>query len=340
MIPFKKIVVFYFSGTGNSKQIAAWILALAIDKDIDCRVCSIVETDIAQINSFDEDTLICFTSPVHGFNYPKIMLDFIRCFPKGRNHVVLMNTRAGMKLGSWVTPGLTGVGFMLSSFFLVSKGYKILGQVPFDLPSNWISIHPALRKSAVDYIFEKMHLRLEKHFNLVVSGRRDFAALKEIIPDLLISPIALGYYLVGRFFLSKSYYASHECIQCHYCIKQCPVKAIMNKDNRPYWSFKCESCMKCMNHCPKNAIETTHLLWVFLFSIVSAFPLHQWLYDFLFESENAFVEFLFFNLILFFLLFICYRVQHFILKYKWAARLISLGSLTHYNFWGRYKGRG
>lgn len=77
-------------------------------------------------------------SPIHGFNYPKITLDFIRRFSSGKNKIVLMNTRARMKIGSFVTPGLTGIALFLSSLLLKQKGYKIVGQIPFDLPSNWI----------------------------------------------------------------------------------------------------------------------------------------------------------------------------------------------------------
>lgn len=110
-----------------------------------------------------------------------------------------MNTRAGMKIGHVVTPGLTGIAFLLSAIILSIKGYKVIGMVPFDMPSNWLSLHPALRGKAVDYIFETNHQRVKKHLRRIDQKGHDFTALREIIQDIIISPIALLYYAIGRF---------------------------------------------------------------------------------------------------------------------------------------------
>lgn len=331
---FEKVIIFYFSGTGNARMIASWFSKFAIENEVYCRIFDITSEGYIYLKEIDSDALIVFISPVHGFNYPKITLDFIRSFPKGNNSVVLMNTRAGMKVGKMVIPGLTGIAFFLSSFILKRKGYKTIGQIPFDMPSNWLSIHPALRKKAIEFIYEKNYHRVKKHFKILYSEETDFASNKDIIQDLLISPIALIYYLAGRYFLAKSYYASNKCNNCHLCIKQCPVQAIRLINARPFWSFKCESCMKCMNNCPSRAIEVAHGLWLVLIvlaSTIGSFLFRDWL------PNTWIVRFLFFNLIFFILLLVLYRVQHWILNNKLIAQIISLTSLTHYKCWGRYK---
>jgi len=331
---FEKAIIFYFSGTGNARMIASWFSKFAIENEVYCRIFDITSEGYIYLKEIDSDALIVFISPVHGFNYPKITLDFIRSFPKGNNSVVLMNTRAGMKVGKMVIPGLTGIAFFLSSFILKRKGYKTIGQIPFDMPSNWLSIHPALRKKAIEFIYEKNYHRVKKHFKILYSEETDFASNKDIIQDLLISPIALIYYLAGRYFLAKSYYASNKCNNCHLCIKQCPVQAIRLINARPFWSFKCESCMKCMNNCPSRAIEVAHGLWLVLIvlaSTIGSFLFRDWL------PNTWIVRFLFFNLIFFILLLVLYRVQHWILNNKLIAQIISLTSLTHYKCWGRYK---
>jgi len=331
---FEKAIIFYFSGTGNARMIASWFSKFAIENEVYCRIFDITSEGYIYLKEIDSDALIVFISPVHGFNYPKITLDFIRSFPKGNNSVVLMNTRAGMKVGKMVIPGLTGIAFFLSSFILKRKGYKTIGQIPFDMPSNWLSIHPALRKKAIEFIYEKNYHRVKKHFKILYSEETDFASNKDIIQDLLISPIALIYYLAGRYFLAKSYYASNKCNNCHLCIKQCPVQAIRLINARPFWSFKCESCMKCMNNCPSRAIEVAHGLWLVLIVLASttgSFLFRDWL------PNTWIVRFLFFNLIFFILLLVLYRVQHWILNNKLIAQIISLTSLTHYKCWGRYK---
>ena len=125
MNQYKRVVICYFSGTGNAKRIALWLAEFAAKQEIDCQSFNIARLERSSIEDLDPDALIVIISPIHGFNFPKITLDFIRHFPKGKNNIVLMNTRAGMKIGSYITPGLTGIAFMLSSFMLRIKGYKI-----------------------------------------------------------------------------------------------------------------------------------------------------------------------------------------------------------------------
>jgi Pyruvate/2-oxoacid:ferredoxin oxidoreductase delta subunit len=333
----KQWLIFYFSGTGNAKQIALWFSEFSINKSIDCQLYDIAKTDIRSFGAIDSKALIFIVSPTHGFNYPKITLDFIRHFPKGGNQVVLMNTRGGLKLGPFVTPGLTGVAFYLSSLLLTLKGFRMRGFIPFDMPSNWISVHPALRPKTVDFILAKNKRRVGKHAERLFSGKTDCWALRDIVQDILIAPIALGYYFAGRFALAKSFYASVACDNCGLCIKQCPVKAIKSINNRPFWKFSCESCMKCMNSCPKKAIESAHGLFLatsLLSSSLTTVLLHHYL-QFDFHSKS--IRFILLNLVFFFLLWLMYRIQHLLLKNRFAGKLISFTSLTHYGFWGRYK---
>lgn len=337
MNAYSKILLFYFSGTGNSKQVAKWISEFAETKSIDCQLYDISKTDLSQLETVDPDALIIIISPIHGFNYPKITLDFIRRFPAGENKIVLMNTRAGMKIGSFVTPGLTGIAFMVSSLILKLKGYKIVGQIPFDMPSNWISLHPALRENAVKFIHKKIYSRVKKHTEKIFSGKNDFLALRDLVQDILISPISVAYYLVGRFALAKTFYASYKCDNCDVCIKQCPVQAIQKINNHPYWTFKCESCMKCMNSCPKRAIETAHGLFtitVFLNSTSSTLILTPFLQE---NILNDSIRYITVNLLFLTLLWVFYKAQHLLVRKNFVGKAITLTSLTYYKFWGRYK---
>ncbi len=332
----KTIDIFYFSGTGNAKQIALWFYEFAVKKNIDCKVFNIAKIGAIKPENINPDSLILIVSPTHGFNFPKITLDFINHFPKGKNRIVLMNTRGGLKLGRYVTPGLSGIAFILSSLILKGKGYKILGQIPFDMPSNWISIHPALNENSVKFLHRKNYERIEKHANKIFSGKPDFLAHRDLVQDILISPISLGYYIVGRFVFAKSFYASANCNNCGLCIKECPVKAVKTVNNRPYWTFNCESCMKCMNSCPEKAIETAHGLLIGIWiinSVLLAFLLNNLLKI---DIESELIGRIISTLAFFILLWFGYKFQHILLKNRFIARLISFTSLTRFKFWGRY----
>ncbi len=333
----QKTRIFYFSGTGNAKRIAQWFSEFAVKKEIDCEIYDIVKYDFNKnVECFDNATIIII-SPIHGFNFPKITLNFISRFPRGNNNVVLMNTRAGMKIGSYVTPGITGIAFILSSLILKMKGYKIVGQIPFDMPSNWLSIHPALNEETMKFLYRINYGRVEKHSNKIFSGQKDFLSYRDLIQDVLISPIALGYFLIGRFVFAKSFYASANCDNCKACIKQCPVQAIKMVNNHPFWTFKCESCMHCMNICHKKAIETAHGL-IIIVSIFSSIALSILFYSILqIELKSTLVILTIWSGIFMLLIFILYYLQHFLVKNRILSKFISLTSLTHYKFWGRYK---
>lgn len=334
---YRKIRIYYFSGTGNSRRIALWIRGFAVSEDVECEILDIANANLEKTKILDSDVLIIFISPIHGFNYPQITIDFVRHFPKGANRVVLMNTRAGLKLGNYVTPGLTGVAFILSSIILKSKGYKIVGQIPFDMPSNWMSIHPALTKRAVKFLHEKNYYRVKEYCTRIFKGETVFRAYRDIVQDVLISPISLAYYIMGRFVLAKSFYASIDCDSCGLCSKRCPVQAIEMIDNRPFWKLKCESCMKCMSDCPQKSIDTAYFLFVFVgivCSIVGSYFIRELLFA---DVQSGGVSFTIKNILFFILLCFFYKVQHFLLKYKFVKKIISSLSPTHYKFWGRYK---
>lgn len=337
MISYNKIIIYYFSGTGNSRNVAFWISEVAARNNVEQ-----IDINIGKINRLKIDppspgALIIFISPVHGFNFPPVMLNFISRFPKGKNKVVLMNTRAGMLIGKWITPGLTGIAFYLASLILIVKGYSIRGMVPVDMPSNWISIHPGLNDRTIKYLHEKNKERVMRHAEIILSGKRYFWACREVIQDILISPVSLLYYFIGRFGFAKTFYASSKCDNCNICIRDCPVKAIIKIDNRPFWSFRCESCMHCMSNCPKKAIETAHgfiIGLVILNSFLAGFFFKFWISN-LIKIDNGIIRFIFEQVLFITLLVIFYRVIHYCMRIRFFERLMIYTSLTNYKFWGK-----
>jgi ferredoxin len=282
--------------------------------------------------------LVAFVSPIHGFNYPPVMLNFLVHFPKGPNKVLLMNTRAGMLIGKWITPGLTGVAFYFAALILKLKGYSIKAMFPVDLPSNWISVHPGLNERTVKYLHERNQEKVYRFARKVLAGGSDFRGFREIIQDTLIAPISLGYYFMGRFFFSKTYYASADCDNCDLCIRSCPVKAIKKVDNRPFWTFNCESCMHCMSSCPKRAIETAHGS-VLVIAVLSSLVFTGLFYDYFellfFDIEHTFLGFVLESALFLGILAVWYRLLHFAMRFRIVERMVVYTSLTKYKFWGR-----
>lgn len=234
---------------------------------------------------------------------------------------------------------------LLAALVFVFKGYRVVGMRPIDLPSNWISLHPGLRDDTVRAIYERCEAITRRFANRLLDGRRDLRALLDLPQDLLIAPIALGYYFVGRYLFAKSFIASAGCDACGVCISQCPVQAIRMVAGRPFWSRQCESCMRCMNHCPKRAVEAAHgfiaaFLVVFDVALLALiYPAVHPIASVLSDTGvvGTLARFVFEAALMLVALFLSYRLLHRGLRFRLVERLVVLTSLTHFRFWRRYR---
>jgi Pyruvate/2-oxoacid:ferredoxin oxidoreductase delta subunit len=163
---------------------------------------------------------------------------------------------------------------------------------------------------------------------------------------MAVAPIAIGYYLAGRFMLAKTFIATDKCNNCGLCIQQCPTKSIKLIDKRPFWKLTCESCMHCMNYCPERAIETSHitvipLCWI-IFGFVNPYVamkitgyISEYAYGF--RILNEAVVFTFQVIINIGLFAMVYYVFHRMMRYDFFIRLMRYTSLTGLRFWRRYR---
>jgi ferredoxin len=291
--------------------------------------------------TINKNDITGFCYPTHGFNAPPVVIDFFLRFPRGRGRVFLLNTRAGMKLYRLFTPGISGWAQLLPAIIIILKGYTIIGLQPMDLPSNWISVHPGLRRKVVDSIFNRCEAITKRFASKILSGKRVFKGLISLPLDLAVFPVSVAYFFYGRMSLAKTFIAGYNCNKCMICIKECPVNAIRLVDRRPFWSRKCESCMHCMNRCPQKAIQTPHLfvflIWWFILTAVPFFTL-KYILSFL-PSLNSWMG-LTNDIILLFsalpIVLFTYSIQHFLMRFKCFNWLITNTSLTRLWFWRRY----
>lgn len=341
---WKSLYIFYISGTGNARASSEWIADEAIKRGLKTVVQRIDRLENIIMPLVEEKPLIGFAFPTHGFNAAPIMLKFIAGFPTYLcRDVFLLNTRAGMKLYKLFMPGLSGVALLLPAFILWLKGYKCIGFRPVDLPSNWIPLHPGLKKKVIESIYSRCEEIVRKFAHKILTGEKVYRGLYSLPVDLLISPLALGYYIGGRFFLSKTFIANYNCDECGICIKECPTSSIKFVGNRPYWKLTCESCMRCLNRCPRNAIEAAHgmaiVFWL-IFSAINAQVILLIIHALHIQPEvwwwkiTADIIGLGGMILIPALL---YRIMHYAMGFKPIRYLVWFTSLTALPFWRRYK---
>lgn len=344
---YSQLIVYYFSGTGNAKNAASWIIAYAEKKGLETHLINIDRFESIEVPALKEKTLVVFCSPTHGFNLPPIMLKFIRKFPRLKNaDAFILNTRGGLKLSKIFIPGLSGLAQVLPALILMMKGFKMVGMQPLDLPSNWLILHPGLKKKVISSIFNRCKRITENFATDLLNGKKRFKGLRSLPIDLALLPITLGYYFIGRFFFAKTLVVTNSCNNCDLCILNCPVDAIRKVDKRLFWTYRCESCMRCVNRCPNRAIETTHAFSISLI-IVSSMVISPLLisglkylgvFDIIHQSMIAkniwsIIDAFFFLAFV----FLSYGILHFFMKFKIVNKIIAYTSLSKYKFWRRYK---
>ena len=346
-LKYDQLIIYYFSGTGNARNAAMWIIKVAQEKGLKTHLINIDRFEEIEAPTLTNKTIIGFCFPTHGFNLPPLMLKFIRRFPRqNKANVFILNTRGGLKLSKLFLPGVSGIAQLLPALILRLKGYRIVGMQPLDLPSNWLILHPGLKKKVINSIYGRCKNIVNEFTNKLLGGQKKYKALLSTPIDLALLPISLGYYFIGRFFLAKTLIASNDCNNCNVCIKQCPTNAIRTVNKRPFWTYRCESCMRCINLCPQRAIETTHtssISLVIFFSMVISPLLIAGLknlgaFDFFYQSR--FTREIWGIIDAFFFLgfmILSYGVIHVLMKFKFVNKLVTYTSLSKFKFWRRYK---
>jgi ferredoxin len=341
---WNSLYIYYISGTGNARLSSQWIAEEAHKKGLKTVVQQIDRLENIIMPSSDEKPLIGFAYPTHGFNAAPIMIRFMAGFPRGMGKkIFLLNTRAGMKLSRIFMPGITGLALVLPAFILWLKGYTCIGFRPVDMPSNWVPVHPGIRNKVIESIIARCEPLVRKFANKILSGKKVYRGLYSLPVDLLISPISAGYYLGGRFFLSKTFVANSNCNNCGICIKECPTSSIIYVRNRPYWKLTCESCMRCLNNCPQKAIEAAHGMATGMMILITAINarLIIWIIDLLGIQPEAWwwkvlSQFIMIGVMIA-VASIAYLIMHYAMGFKPVRFLVRFTSLTTIPGWRRYK---
>jgi Pyruvate/2-oxoacid:ferredoxin oxidoreductase delta subunit len=329
--PYRRLVLYYFSGTGNALTAARWIEGHARERGLDTRVVNVEGLTAPVEPMLAGKTLVGFCYPTHGFAPPWLMLKFFFRFPTLRGaDLFFLNTRGGFRVGAFHRgPGLSGIAMWLPIVLFLLQGYRVVGSLPLDMPHSWISFFWPNSHQGVQIITDRCRRLVRGFSERVLEGRRYFRwSVWLTLPlDLAMVPVTVLYVFLGRFALAKTLFASHTCSTCRLCEQHCPVGAIEIKGGRPYWKLTCESCMRCMNLCPKKSIQSwvtrIALLFYGLMALAMAFvPLDPSLW----------------MLILTVLFIPLYRLFHEAWRVKAVNVAFTYTSLTR--AWGRYLAPG
>lgn len=217
------LLVYYFTGTGNSLRVAQWMVELARGRGLAAKAVAVdAAVPVEELTGVGQ--LVGVVGPTHGFTAPWWMIRFALRLPRAHGEAAFtLFNRAGMQFGQVAVPGLEGTAAYLIALLLWLKGYRVRGATGMDMPSNWTVIHPSLSQASVAAIIARAKPRVEGFLGQMLDGRTAFRSLLPLLLGILLIPVSLAYLLMGRFFLSKLFFASGRCNGCGVCARSCPV---------------------------------------------------------------------------------------------------------------------
>ena len=229
-------IVFYFSGTGNSLQVAKTIA----EKIGSCKIVSMAKPEkYALEKSYNT---IGFVYPTYCWGLPNIVRKFVE--------TINLNN------------GKTAYYYAVTTYGgLVGNGISQIKEILFDKHAT--ALHYGMKLKMVgNHVFSyNMSTKINK--TLESSGKK----LEQIIADIKagknnnikksIKPfIGLYQKLMSEVpVTAKDYNINENCIKCGACVKVCPVKNIEIINGKHQFNNNCEQCLACIHYCPKKAIN-------------------------------------------------------------------------------------
>ncbi|KNZ41289.1 EFR1 family ferrodoxin [Acetobacterium bakii] len=246
----KKIIIYYFSGTGNTWWLATGLQAQLKLKghSVDCySIETLAIEDLTQQAAAADHIILGF--PVYGSTAPGPMLDFINLFPDSHTTqgISIFATQA---LASGDTAYEIGLKF-------IRKGYDLKQTRHFRMMNN---LHlPKFRfyKPKNDARVDKL---LEQNRPLVSK----FAAAISADCTHIIGNNPLGHLLgnlqrkhIDRLIASASKELKTDasrCTLCGTCQRICPTGNIELSGDSVRFYDQCALCLRCYSQCPTAAI--------------------------------------------------------------------------------------
>jgi len=237
-------MIFYFSGTGNTRWVAEQI-AKAIGDELVYIPDAI--RDGKYDYTIDEKETIGFCFPTHGWQPPRIVREFISKLKVEQRYCWAVTT-CGDNMGETMTilnKDLAKIGLRASAMFsvIMPESYVCL---PFMYTDTEEKEHQkiATARQQLPHIIECIRER-----------RTGVVELEKGATPQLYSYV-IGGYFNARMITDKKFMVDEDvCIKCGKCAKVCPVDNIQGTPPEWIHNGRCTSCLACYHYCPTHAIN-------------------------------------------------------------------------------------
>jgi len=230
-------MIYYFSGTGNSKWIAEQIATLTGDTAMNIPSLIADGPYAAHIGAGERIGLIF---PVYAWGAPTIVEQFCKSIQIDPSAYAYAICTCGDEAGKSM--------LRLKRVFAWQAAWSLA------MPNNYIVGYevdqPDLAQKKVNVAREKLPLIAEA----ILSRRSAYDVREGTGAKLKTTAVRPMFNLFAK--RTSPFYATEDCNACGLCARICPIGAIRMDGERPVWVKKhCTQCLSCINRCPQRAIQ-------------------------------------------------------------------------------------
>lgn len=247
----KKVIIIYFSGTGNTYFACRVLSTMLAEAGCSARMKSIEEIPDGDHSFLSDADVAVFAYPIYGSDMPANMMRFMRNLPERKKPLMaaVMCTQAIF----------SGDGDTFMGEYLNRKGYRVFRTLQVNICSNLaIPVFNQILKPLFGKELNRKKRRASLKIRKFAEGiSKGTAGITKMDPLFIAGGIAQR----AMFRISKpeSYFKLEvddtTCTRCALCIKNCPESNIQMSEGRVLINDKCIFCMRCFNICPSYSIN-------------------------------------------------------------------------------------
>ncbi len=231
-------MIFYFSGTGNSRYVAEQIGAVTGEQIVSINQ-KIKTGDTSPISS---DTPLVFVGPVYAGRFPRVMESYIR-------DVNFVGEKRAYFIGTCAATPWATVRYVEK--LCEAKGFTLIGFNSILMPQSYVAGGGTQPREVNDRILAEAKPKIN-HIAANICAEQPLPpeAPGKSIMSTLINPM-----MYATMISAKAFTVTGNCTGCGKCVARCPLNNITLKDGKPVWGKECTHCMACIAGCPQEAIE-------------------------------------------------------------------------------------
>ncbi len=241
-------MIFYFSGTGNSRYVAEHIAVHTGDRALD--ICGLNPGGSITAETADS---IGFVFPVYSWGVPPVMCDFVQCLSKD---IVTFIHDNDIPVWMVATCGdETGDAHRMFRNLLKSVNIELRGCWSVIMPNTYVLLpgfdvdSDSLRIDKID----KARMEVRRIASRILNAEWEEKVTVGSFPTL---KTRIVYPLFKKWGIKPSkWHSTDDCTGCGACSTACPVGNISIVGSKPKWGDNCTSCLACYHVCLRHAVH-------------------------------------------------------------------------------------